>query len=357
MRLLSLGTLRWAPLLAVCFLSRPAAAQAPISDEARQHFNAGVAYLQDPDGARYSEAYQEFLTAYAASPSWKILGNLGIAAMKLERDGEAVDAYTKYLQEGGADIDPAEREQMTRDMNTLKTSLAGLTLEAAPAGAVIIDERIPATGNPVVNRYGPLTGPTKIGVKSGKHRLTAQLDGYDPLVWELDAQPGADRPHTFQLKKTPPPSVGNAGGGVGADGSPVDHPTSGLRIASYAALGVGVVGLAGGTFFSLSAKTKADEASNLCGGNLSACALVEGSPDANKVSQLNNDSGSNKTIGLIGFGVGGVGIAAGITLFILSSGSSSHASNAVTSHVAAAKPAPRIIPWVGYNSAGVVGQF
>ncbi len=354
MRLLSLGTLRWAPVVAVCLLARTAAAQAPITEEARQHFNAGVAYLQDPDGARYAEAYQEFLTAYAASPSWKILGNLGIAAMKLERDGEAVDAYTKYLQEGGADIDPAEREQMTRDMNTLKTGLVGLTLEAVPAGAVIIDERIPATGNAIVNRYGPLTAPTKVGIKAGKHRLTAQLDGYDPLVWELAAQPGANQSHTFELKKTPPPLP--PGSGATFNGAPVDRPTSGLRIASYAAFGVGVVGLAGGTFFSLSAKSKADEASNLCHGNLSKCALDAGTPDADKVTQLNNDSGSNKTFGIVGFAVGGVGIAAGITMFILSSGSSSSSASSRSLHVAEAQK-PRITPWLGYKSAGVVGQF
>jgi hypothetical protein len=355
MRVSGVRTLRWTPLLVVCLLARPAAAEAPITEEARQHFTAGVAYLQDPDGARYSEAYQEFLAAYAASPSWKILGNLGIAAMKLERDGEAVEAYSKYLQEGGSDIDPAEREQITRDMNTLKTGLVGLTLETAPAGAIITDERLPATGNAVVNRYGPLKGPTKIGVKGGKHRLTAQLDGYDPSVWELDAQPGGAQGHTFELKKPPPPPP--PGSGVTVNGAPVDRPTSGLRIASYAAFGVGVLGLAGGTYFALTAKSKHDEAATLCGGTLSACPLDAGSLDANKVTQLNNDSGSNKTLGIVGFAVGGAGIAAGITLFILSSGNSSHASTGAMSHYAEAKPAPRIVPWVGFNSAGVTGQF
>ncbi len=352
MRLLRAGMLCWAPLLAISLLARPAAAEAPITDEARKHFNAGVAYLQDPDGARYAEAYQEFLTAYAASPSWKILSNLGIAAMKLERDGEAVDAYSKYLQEGGADIDPAEREQITRDMNTLKTSLVSVTLQTTPAGATIVDERIPSTGNAIVNRYGPVTGPTKVGVKGGKHRLTAQLDGYDPVVWELNAQPGADQAHTFELKKTQPSASSS---GMSVNGAPIDRPTSGLRVASYAAFGVGVVGLAGGTFFALSAKSKSNQAADLCGGSLSKCALDDGSPDANKVTQLNNDSGSAKTLGIVGFGVGGVGIAAGITLFILSSNSSSQASQR-TRYVATAFR-PRITPWVGYNSAGVVGQF
>jgi hypothetical protein len=344
-----LNVVRWSPLLAVCLMASPAAAaDSPITEEARQHFNAGVAYLQDPDGARYGEAYQEFLAAYAASPSWKILGNLGIAAMKLERDGEAVEAFSKYLQEGGADIDPAEREQITRDMNTLKTNLVGLTLEATPPGAIIIDERIPPSGNAVVNRYGPVNGPTRVGVKAGKHRITAQLDGYDTSVWEITVQPGADQTHTFALKKTPPPSSGSP---VTFNGAPVDKPNSGLRIASYAAFGVGVVGLAGGTIFSLSAKSKADEAKDLCGGTPSACPLDADSAEANKVTQLNNDSGKAKTLGIVGFGVGGVGIAAGITLFILSNSSGSK------EQVARHRSAPKITPWIGYNSAGVVGQF
>jgi hypothetical protein len=351
MRLSAVRALRWAPLLAVCLVGRPAHAEAPITDEARQHFNAGVAYLQDPDGARYAEAYQEFLTAYAASPSWKILGNLGIAAMKLERDGEAIDAYTKYLESGGNELDPSEREQMTRDMNTLKTSLVSLTVETAPAGAVVIDERIPATGNAIVNRYGPITGPTKIGVKGGKHRFTAQLEGYDPLVWEVDAQPGAQS-HTFELKKTPPPPPP---GSMSVNGAPIDKPTSGLRIASYAAFGVGVVGLAGGTFFALASKAKQNDLKDLCGGDAKNCMLTSGTSDASKATKLNNDAGSNKTLGIVGFAVGGVGIAAGITLFILSSGDSKSASNG-SLHVAEA-PKPRITPWIGYNSAGVVGQF
>jgi len=354
MRFIGLKTASWAaPFLALSLFALPAAAaDAPITEEARQHFNAGVAYLQDPDGARYAEAYQEFLAAYAASPSWKILGNLGIAAMKLERDGEAIDAYSPNLQEGGADIDPGEREQITRDMNTLKTSLASLTVDVAPAGAVIVDERIPPTGNSVVNRYGPVNGPTKLGVKAGKHRLTAQLDGYDSLVWELDAQPGAEQTHSFQLRKTPPPPPP---GSMSVGGAAADRPISGLRIASYAALGVGVVGLGAGTFFALNSKSKQDDLKDLCGGSASNCLLDDGSPEAAKATKLNNDSGSAKTLAIVGFGVGGVGIAAGITLFILSSSSSSSQASVPASTRVAEKP--RVQPYFGFNSAGVVGQF
>src|SRR5215475_8192222 len=99
-----------------------AAADAPITPEARTHFAAGVNLLRDPDGARYEEAYREFKAAYAASPSAKILGNLGLCAMKLERDGEAIEAYSSYLAHAAdVDLDPVEAKQVGTDLQTLKS--------------------------------------------------------------------------------------------------------------------------------------------------------------------------------------------------------------------------------------------
>ena len=41
------------------------AGDAPISEEARMHFKAGVAHLQDPESTNTDEAYREFKAAYA----------------------------------------------------------------------------------------------------------------------------------------------------------------------------------------------------------------------------------------------------------------------------------------------------
>ena len=71
----------------------------PISDTAKRQFEVGVAFLDDPEGARYEDAYRAFKAAHADSPSPKILGNVGLCAMKLERDAEAIDAYGRYLKE------------------------------------------------------------------------------------------------------------------------------------------------------------------------------------------------------------------------------------------------------------------
>ncbi|HVU04178.1 MAG TPA: hypothetical protein VHE30_20615 [Polyangiaceae bacterium] len=179
-----------------------------VSDSARQHFKTGVAYLTDPDGARYEEAYREFKVAYADSPSWKILGNLGISAMKLERDGEAVDAFEKYLSGGGAQIDPAERAQMERDLMTTKSGLVWVTVKVQPPGAALTDERQPLTGRAVTNRYElEKDGSLHFGVRRGHHKITVQLTGYDSGVWEFDAEPGADQTHDFALEKPKPVAV------------------------------------------------------------------------------------------------------------------------------------------------------
>ena len=173
------------------------------ADDAREHFKAGVRHLQDPDGARYEDAYREFRAAFAATPNPKILGNIGFCAMKLERDGEAITAYTKYLAEV-ADIDPDERDQITKDLQTMNSGLVHLTVEvAASAGAVTVtDTRTPVTGTPVVNTYGPFTGKVSIGVRPGRHVLRVRSAGGDESkTWELDAAPGAKTDHTFTIVK------------------------------------------------------------------------------------------------------------------------------------------------------------
>jgi hypothetical protein len=184
----------------VAFAPEAQAADVPINDEARAHFNAGVNLLQDPDGPRYEEAYREFKAAYAAAPSWKILGNLGLAAMKLERDGEAIDAFEKYLAEGGAQLDPEERAQVERDLATLETGVVRLTVSSDPPGARLLDERFPATGNPIHNSYGPLDSSTVIGLRPGRHRITARLAGRKDVTWEVELSPKEHQSHVFEFE-------------------------------------------------------------------------------------------------------------------------------------------------------------
>lgn len=194
----------------VLAVAASAVADVPITKAAREHFHAGVNFMRDPDGARYEDAYREFKAAYAESPSWKILGNLAICAMKLERDGEAIKAYEQYLKRGGDQLDAAERAQDTRDLSTLKASVVTVKLQSKPTGASYVDERIPVQGTPVINHYTSKNGILLLGIQPGHHRITAHLDGYKDQKWVFDAKPSASVSHVFELKKptvAPPPST------------------------------------------------------------------------------------------------------------------------------------------------------
>jgi hypothetical protein len=176
-----------------------------ITPEARAHFAAGVNLLKDPDGPRYEEAYSEFKAAYAASPSYKILGNLGLCAMKLERDDEAVEAYKKYVAEG-TDLSPAEIGQVKTDLATLRTGVVYLTITSDPPGAKVVDVRLPVRGEKITNVYGPIAGVTKLGVRQGSHQVTARLDGYPDVTWEIEATAGDVASHTFTFKRSEAPA-------------------------------------------------------------------------------------------------------------------------------------------------------
>jgi len=318
----------------------------------RAHFTAGVNLLQDPDGARYEEAYTEFKTAYAASPSWKILGNLGISAMKLERDGEAVDAYKKYLSEGGKQIEAGERAQFQRDLATLEAGVVRVTLDSDPPGARIEDERFPASGNAIRNEYA-VRGPTQIGVRAGRHRLTAKLAGHADLVWEVELSPRQQESHTFKLTETatpaaaaPTPAVAPVPVTAAVDTGSA-KAANGMRIGAYVALGVGVVGLGAGTIFGLSAKSKYKQANDISNDNENCpasgpCELA--APLFDKREQLGKDGDSAKTLSLVGFIAGGVGVAAGVTLFVLSNKKEQPAT-------------AKVEPYLGIGQLGVRGSF
>jgi hypothetical protein len=171
-----------------------------VTPDARVHFAAGVNLLRDPAKPRYEEAYREFKAAYAISPVTQILGNLGLCAMMLERDSEAIEAYGKYLK-GMIELDPKEREQIERDLQTLQVGVTRVTLSANLPNVTVIDQRIRTQSEPVTNVYGPLDGPVAIGIRPGHHVMTARVAGRPEITWEIDTSAGEMAPHVFEFPK------------------------------------------------------------------------------------------------------------------------------------------------------------
>lgn len=177
----------------------------PISAAARTHFAAGVALLQDPKEPRFEEAYREFKEAYRASPSYKILGNLALCAMKLERDEEAIWAYEEYSKAGGSELDPSEITQIERDLLTLRAGMVKVSIATDPPGATIVDVRTPSQGEPIRNAYGTLLQVKQLRIRRGVHTITAHLEGYVDAQWSFEASGDELPTHVIKLEKIAPP--------------------------------------------------------------------------------------------------------------------------------------------------------
>lgn len=193
--------------MALLVLTLPALAQdITITPQAKALFKAGVALLEDRAGPQYRPAYDKFKAAYDDSPSTKILGNLGLCAAELERYGEAIEAYEKYLATG--DVDAEERKEIEAELVVLRGNRATLALTVRPVGSIVVDQRRPAAGAPVENRYGPFEQEqVQLTVRAGVRRVTLETpDGRKKTV-VLQVAPGSSKAATLAIDADKPKPV------------------------------------------------------------------------------------------------------------------------------------------------------
>lgn len=299
-------------------------AQAPsgaISAEAKEHFRAGVDLLKDPDGARYQEAYLQFKLAYDKSKSWKVLGNLALSAMKLERDGEAVEYYELYLKDGAKDIDQSERDQVEKDVRILKSGMARVTLKADVTSDVSLSDSRQRQSGANTNTYTLKNGLLVLGLRAGNHTFKATANGKS-VEWVIDLTPGQQIEHTFTFTDkavvapvptasasaaptAPPPASTTAAPPPTSDPPP---ESSGMKTAGYVAAGVGGAMILGGVITGLMSKSKESSVKDKCRGTVCPESAKSDYDSAKSLATITN-------VLLIG---GVVAAGAGGTLIVLS---------------------------------------
>jgi hypothetical protein len=275
-------------------------------EEAHKHFKVGISYLQDPEGERFEEAYGEFKLAYDLSHSPKVLGNIGLCAMKLERDGEAINAYTRYLQEV-PDIEADERTQIERDLAALQASAVHVSVTVRQANASLSDTHYPAQGANVLNVYSPTQGANEYLIRPGHHVITLRIDARDVASWEFTASPGSKLARDFSQASAP----GANPAGNGASAASRSQPS---RTVPFIVTGVGVAALAAGGVFGLVTLGKVHDLDKKCPND--TCPSNAYSADVDPVRNYVRTT----DVLLIG---GGVVTAAGITWLLLSGPSQS----------------------------------
>lgn len=181
---------------------------------------------------------------------------------------------------------------------------------------------------------------SEIPMNPGQHVIGAEADGYDDAEKSVTLIEGAHEVVELTLAKKG--SVSTSGQDLDASTKPkggglTDSP---MFIPMAAGFGVGVVGLGVGGVFGILAISKANEVKDTCKG--SVC------PNSSRNKTAKEDSLLYGNVSTVGFIAGGVGVAAGAVLLVLT--------------LNATPPKPKetgafIKPWVGLGEAGVYGAF
>jgi hypothetical protein len=149
-------------LLLVCASQRTARAQ----PSALEHFQRGYEAAQTGE---LELAIQEFELAYAQSPHFSVLYNLGQAYVSAGRAVEAVDTLQRYLELAGAGITEQRRGQVQALIRYHSHRIGALELDVQPAGAELsLDGK----------RLGSAPLPKPVRVVAGLHGLAASAPGY-----------------------------------------------------------------------------------------------------------------------------------------------------------------------------------
>ena len=192
-----------------------------------------------------------FAKDYDASRSPKLLANLGLCGLRLERDGDAIDAYSRYLHED-PDLTGTEHDRVVHDLQSLDVSVGYLTLEANQPGVMVADERVLPVGDGVRNEYGPIDGKLYLRVRPGHHILKTKLAGFEQSTWEVDVFSSSHLSRSFVLHPTelavaPPPSPGR-----------------GARYGPWMLMGLGGAMLVAGTVTGVLAVAKSNRIDDQC---------------------------------------------------------------------------------------------
>jgi hypothetical protein len=266
---------------------------------------------------KYKEACDALAISDDLDPA---IGTVGLLAACREKQGDLVAAWKGYLEtKRRAEAKRDERATFAAEQaEALKARLAKLTItsrESESALEVTRDgESVPASmlGAPVP-------------VNPGAHTITVRVAGAGEWTTSVSLKEGEAR--TVEI-----PALGDAGGGSGPP-----------RWLAYVVGGVGLAGIGVGAAAGFVAMSNNEDSMDkkICAPTATQCPERDAAFTA-------------ATVSTVGFIAGGVGVAAGVVLFFVSSGGPS----AGASGKAALGPV-RVAPIIGRSGAGalVIGTF
>ena len=327
-----------AVLLTACLA--PQIARAGAKEEARKHYDRAIELVDD---GQLEGAMVEFQRAYDLTRHFAVLYNIGQVFVSLARPVEAVDAYERYLADGGKKIRAARRAEVVEEIARQKARIATLEMRGLPEGAIVRVD-----GKEIGK--APIPSPVRVGV--GIHTVGATAEGYDPAETSVTVA-GEDHKVVelalakHMVEKTPPPATVAAVPPpqpvvVQVEPAPVlvstpieparkERSISNTRIAAIVSGAAGLLGIAAGTVCWLTAESRHEDAVTNWNQN-----------HDDRAKKLQSEAQDYVTAANVGFIAGGALTVLGLVLYVVGA-PDKPAANTQT----------RLMPVVGPGFAGL----
>lgn len=208
--------------------------------EVEARFKRGVELYNEAD---FRSAVIEFRKAYEKGKNAKILYNIAQCEYQLTNYVAALDAFERYLAEGGAQVTAERRTEIEAELTKLRARISRVTIHTNVSGAAIrVDDQSIGTA--------PL--PAALPMNPGSHRIVVHMDGWRDASKVVEVG-GGDTP-TLELTLVEEPR----------EQPSAPTPARSGRSWTPAIIGWSAAGIfaAGGIVLGLAARSKSDSLSD-----------------------------------------------------------------------------------------------
>jgi hypothetical protein len=327
---------------ALVFATRTAMASPDEAAQARNLAQEGGDLL---DAKRYADALDRLTRAEALYHAPTNMVMMGQAEEGLGHLASALAIYEKLAAE------PIPGTAPRPFLDAQRTGKERLRALLARVPSLLVNVRGLAAGEQADVRIDgkpfAVESATAVRLDPGSHTITVDATGHPHVeksvtlpekgaVVEVEVPLASEHEAALPPHEEAPPAVERE---ALPALPPAAHHAGGSLVPAFVAFGVGAAGLATGAVTGAISLSKVSDLHNRCPSD--RCGPAEQS-----------EIDSTKTMGwvsTIGFAVGGAGVATGAVLLLLRSPSSDQ--SAATGHKAT------VVPFVGWNSAGLAGTF
>jgi tetratricopeptide (TPR) repeat protein len=175
--------------------AQSAPASQAAKDEAQERFKRGIALYEEE---AFPAALVEFRRAYELVPAYQVLYNVARSCYQVRDYVCALRTFERYLADGGAGIDAHRREEVDRELASMRRRIVTLNVKSTKGATIFVDG--------VAAGDFPLAAP--LVVNEGRRQVRATMAGHDPVEKMVDLVGGETTPVDL--------TISDSGGAVAA---------------------------------------------------------------------------------------------------------------------------------------------